>query len=162
MAWASPKDVQSSQQHQETRGSMERALMGEVSGEYLSVPQREIHSFKKKLQNFNFSSHFSQLLTDFPWNINLIKSYSEANQYPSTTLYLSLGQGSLGRGVTVVCQGRSVHCCRWWGVSVGGHGGHAAPLALYWTVYVEKNKKRHKEIISKRGPVLNSCRTFKT
>lgn len=48
-------------------------------------------------------------------------------------LYLSLGRGSPVRGVTVACRERSVHCCRWWEVSEGGHGGRAGPLGLYWT-----------------------------
>lgn len=41
VAWASPEGVQWNRQHQETGGNMGRALMGEVSGEYLQVPQTE-------------------------------------------------------------------------------------------------------------------------
>lgn len=62
----------------------------------------------------------------------------------ASRLYLSLGRGSLGRDVTAACLGRSVHCCRWWGVSAGGRGGRAAPLGLYWTVREKRKQERNK------------------
>lgn len=44
---------------------------------------------------------------------------------------------------------------------MGGHGGHAAPLGLYWTVDEEekkhKTKSETKEFISRRRQIRNKC-----
>ena len=78
------------------------------------------------------------------------KIYCYVNPCPPLILYLSLGRGSLGRGVTAACRGRSVHCCRWWGASAGGRGGRAAPRELCWTVGEGKTREEETQIINKQ------------